>query len=122
MSFMPLVTGNPAPWFTARSSNNPEFRLESAAGRPLLLVFIGSAATSAGQKILSSIEPYRAQLNDQDLALFFVSHDPEDELQRRLVQQLPGIRIFWDFDRRLAGLYGASNAAHGCAYLLNPRL
>src|SRR5258706_2903408 len=38
---------------TLRSSNNPEFRLEAAAGRPLLLAFIRSAPAHSGQKILS---------------------------------------------------------------------
>ena len=122
MTVVPLVPGNPAPLFTARSSNNPQFRLESAAGRHLLLLFIGSAGSESGRRALAALEPYRPLLNDIDLALFLVSTDPEDERQGRLFQQLPGIRIFWDFDRRVSALYRAESTGEGMAFLLNPRL
>ncbi len=122
MTVMPLVPGNPAPLFTVRSSNNPQFRLESAAGRHLILLFIGSAASETGRGALEALQSYRPLLNDIDLALFFVSSDPEDERRGRLVQQLPGIRIFWDFERQLAALYGMRNTAETRAFLLNPRL
>ncbi len=122
MTVVPIVPGNPAPLFTARSSNNPAFRLESAAGRHLILLFIGSAGSEAGQAVLKALEPYRPLLNDSDLALFFVSHDPEDEERGRLMQQLPGIRIFWDFQRELALLYGMQQSPEARAFLLNPRL
>jgi predicted 2-oxoglutarate/Fe(II)-dependent dioxygenase YbiX/peroxiredoxin len=122
MTMMPLVPGNPAPLFTARSSNHPRFRMESAAGRHLILLFIGSAGSEASQQILDAMGSYRPLLNDADLALFFVSSDPEDEQRGRLVQQLPGIRIFWDFERQVAALYGLRNADDSRAFLLNPRL
>ena len=122
MPAVPLVPGNPAPLFTARSSNNPQFRLESAAGRHLVLLFIGSAGSEGGRRALAALEPYRPLLNDIDLALFLVTTDPEDERQGRLFQQLPGIRIFWDFDRRVSTLYRAESTGEGMAFLLNPRL
>ena len=122
MPAVPLVPGNPAPLFTARSSNNPQFRLESAAGRHLVLLFIGSAGSEGGRRALAALEPYRPLLNDIDLALFLVTTDPDDERQGRLFQQLPGIRIFWDFDRRVSTLYRAEPTGEGMAFLLNPRL
>jgi predicted 2-oxoglutarate/Fe(II)-dependent dioxygenase YbiX len=122
MYAVPLVPGNHAPLFIARSSNNPQFRLESAAGRHLFLIFIGSAGNEAGRRILRALEPYRPLLNDVDMALFLVSSDPDDEQRGRLVQQLPGIRIFWDFDRDIARLYGADVARGGMGFLLSPRL
>ena len=122
MPAVPLVPGNPAPLFTARSSNNPQFRLESAAGRHLVLLFIGSAGSEGGRRALAALEPYRPLLNDIDLALFLVTTDPEDERQGRLFQQLPGIRIFWDFDRRVSTLYRAESTGEGMAFLLNPLL
>ncbi len=122
MPALSLVPGNHAPLFIARSSNDPQFRLESAAGRLLFLIFIGSAGSEAGRRILQALEPYRPLLNDVDMALFLITSDPDDEQRGRLVQQLPGIRIFWDFDRRVARLYGAEQINGGAGFLLNPRL
>ena len=40
-------------------------------------------------------------------AFFAVTSDPADEAQRRLSEQLPGYRVFWDFDGTIGSLYGA---------------
>ena len=42
-----LTPGDPAPWFTARSTVNPRFTLDTEAGRYLVLCFFGSAADPA---------------------------------------------------------------------------
>jgi peroxiredoxin len=39
-----LTVGEPAPWFTARSINNPRFHFDTIAGRYVVLCFFGSAA------------------------------------------------------------------------------
>jgi predicted 2-oxoglutarate/Fe(II)-dependent dioxygenase YbiX len=55
------------------------------------------------------LERFRAHGNlfDDDRAAFFgVSWDPEDEARMRIEERLPGFRVFWDFDHRIARLYG----------------
>jgi predicted 2-oxoglutarate/Fe(II)-dependent dioxygenase YbiX len=45
--------------------------------------------------------------DDQRFAFFGVSLDPQDEAENRVQQSMPGIRFFWDFDRKVSALYGA---------------
>src|SRR5262249_51803036 len=50
-------------------------------------------------------------LFDDAAACFFgVTVDPEDVAARGLAQQLPGIRFFLDYERKVSALYGAAEA------------
>jgi predicted 2-oxoglutarate/Fe(II)-dependent dioxygenase YbiX/peroxiredoxin len=99
--------GDPAPSFFQRTPANPRYAFDSAAGRYLVLCFIGSAALAQSRAALSAVLARRDLFNDDHAAFFAVSHDPEDEAQARLMNQLPGFRVFWDFDLTIAKLYGA---------------
>lgn len=97
--------GDPAPAFTQRSPQNPRYSFDSAAGRYLVLGFIGSSAEPQAQEALAALAT-RSDLFDDDRVSFFgVTNDPEDE--GRLANRVPGYRWFWDFDLQVAQLYGA---------------
>jgi peroxiredoxin/predicted 2-oxoglutarate/Fe(II)-dependent dioxygenase YbiX len=120
-----LSVGEPAPWFTARSINNPRFHFDTIAGRYVVLCFFGSASLPVSQRILADFWTQRANFNDQSCCFFGVSVDPEDEQQSRVQQHLPGMRFFWDFDRAVSTQYGAiteSGQYHPFTLILDSRL
>jgi hypothetical protein len=44
--------GDPAPWFVARSTADPRYRIDTAAGRYVVLCFLGSAGDAAAAAAL----------------------------------------------------------------------
>lgn len=102
-----LTVGDPAPWFTARSTSNPQYHFNVVAGRYVVLCFFGSASEPVSQRILSDFLQNRNCFDDDNFCFFGVSIDPEDERLPRVRQQVPGIRYFWDFDLKISHLFGA---------------
>jgi peroxiredoxin/predicted 2-oxoglutarate/Fe(II)-dependent dioxygenase YbiX len=102
-----LQPGDPAPWFQQRSSANPNYAFDSAAGRYLVLCFFMSAANVRARAALEAAFLQRALFDDHKAAFFGVSIDPADEQEKRVASKLPGYRYFWDFDRKISKLYGA---------------
>jgi peroxiredoxin len=100
--------GDAAPWFVCRSTNNPNFHFDTAAGRYIVLCFFGSMA---GEKSAAALRfattALRQRFDDANVSFFGVSIDPEDERQGRARQMEPGIRHFWDFDGKVSRLFGA---------------
>lgn len=98
--------GDPAPGFLQRTTANPRFSFDSAAGRYLVLCFFGSGADAHTQAALGAVHA-RPDIFDDDRACFFgVSTDPEDEARGRVTPRVPGYRHFWDFDLSVSRLYG----------------
>lgn len=110
-----LLPGDPAPWFTQRTSGNPTFHFDTAGGRYLVLAFVGTASDPAGAAMLRLVEEHRALFDDDRITFFGVSIDPTDESAGRMKEDLPGVRYFWDFDGAVSRLYGAAphDAASG---------
>lgn len=103
-----LAAGDPAPWFHQRSTSNPNYAFDTAAGRYVVLCFFGTASDPAGRAALDALNgPCRSLFDDTNIAVFGVSIDPADEQEGRVHENLPGIRQFWDFDGRISRLYGA---------------
>ena len=97
-SYRLLQTGDLAPNFKQNSSSNPNYNFSTVAGRYILLCFYGSAADPAGQKMLQLPEQIRTLLDDDHMAFFGISNDPQDRLQQRVRESMPGIRFIWDDD------------------------
>ncbi len=106
---MDLSIGDPAPVFACASTNNAKFYFDAVAGRYLVLSFLGSAANPAIAKVVAGVTgAMRPHFDDDKVSFFGVSIDPADRQSGRLRQLNPGIRYFWDFDRTVSRLYGAS--------------
>jgi peroxiredoxin len=101
------TVGEPAPWFVARSPVNPQFHLDTVAGRYVVLCFFKSAGDPSSRRVLDDILKQRGTFDDQSACFFGVSTDPDDESLGRIREQLPGIHLFWDFDHSVSRLYGA---------------
>lgn len=109
-----LLTGDPAPHFHAESlDGNPRYAFDTAAGRPVLLLLLGSAGWKSSAGALASLARHRAVFDDVAANVFGVSIDPEDVAQRRIAADLPGIRWFVDHDHAVSKLYGAMTVDAG---------
>lgn len=104
---MLLTPGDPAPWFTADSTRNLEFRFDTIAGRYIVLCFFGSAANPESRRILDDIEQNRDYFDAVNVLFCGVSVDPDDQLLNRTPLDGSGVLCFWDFDRNISRRYGA---------------
>jgi predicted 2-oxoglutarate/Fe(II)-dependent dioxygenase YbiX/peroxiredoxin len=101
--------GEPARSFTCATDNIPNYTLDVAAGRWLVLMFFGSAGLEASVEALRIALDRRELFNDRDAAFFGVSVDPADRTERGLANSEPGVRFFWDFDFAASRLYGVAD-------------
>lgn len=99
--------GDPVPEFVARAANNPRYVFNTAAGRYVVLSFLGSGAHESTQQVLRFIEERRSLFDDVHASFFGVSIDPNDEHRGVLRTMIPGIRYFWDADQALSKQFGA---------------
>jgi predicted 2-oxoglutarate/Fe(II)-dependent dioxygenase YbiX/peroxiredoxin len=106
-SYAHLEPGDPAPWFHQRSTAATDHAFDLSAGRYIVLCFFGSMRDALGAAAIECIIKNRDYFDDTRLSFFGVSHDPRDEIEGRVRQHLPGIRIFWDADGLVSRLYGA---------------
>ncbi len=102
-----LDPGEPAPWFHQRSTSNPRYAFDTAAGRYVVLCFFVSAGEPSGARALEAVARHRGRFDDTRFCFFGVSVDPRDEAEGRVRESLPGIRFFWDFDGHVSRLYGS---------------
>lgn len=121
----PLRVGEPAPWFNARSPSNPRFAFHGVGGRYVVMAFFGSAADAGSQTLLGALRSRRELFDDGKIAFFGISNDEQDEAQARVVNELPGMRYFWDADRAITrqfGLVDEQGALRKFVYVLDIRL
>src|SRR3954453_1066960 len=69
--------------------------------------FIGDTRDDAARQAIQAIDAHRKCFDDECASFFGITIDPRGEREKRLRESLPGIRIFWDFDRRVSKLYGS---------------
>jgi hypothetical protein len=98
--------GERAPDFVVPASNNPRFQFNTAAGRNLILVFLGSPLSPAAESLLAEAATVRAALDDRLAALFYVVSEAEHIDALGLKQAVPGIRYFTDYERVAARAFG----------------
>ena len=101
-----LLFGEPAPFFQSPTPQNPRFNFDTVAGRPVFLVFLGSPASEAAQRLVAEVKAIRPAFDDRAMMLFYVVSDEADIARLGLEQSLPGIRYFMDYDRSIAAKFG----------------
>ncbi|WP_020655349.1 2OG-Fe(II) oxygenase [Massilia niastensis] len=114
------LPGDPIPAFAARTASNPRYAFYTAAGRYVVLSFLGSAAQDDTRQVLRYVEERRALFDDSHLSFFGVSIDPNDEALGRLRDMIPGIRYFRDLDRKVSRQYGALASGPASTTLYRP--
>lgn len=109
MSLKNFQLGDPAPWFVAPSTNSPLSHFSSAAGRYVLMLFFGSAGAEKSKTALDLAFQHHALFDVDKVVFFCFSSDGQDAAQKRVPLQPPGMTCFWDFDYKVAKLYGATD-------------
>ena len=113
-----LEAGDTAPWFRAPAlGGSPNYVFDTAAGRPVLMLFFGSAKLAPAAAALAAVEAHRGLFDDANACFFGISCDPGDAAEGRIAQRIPGIRFFLDYDRGLSRLFGAAPEAASGAYV-----
>ena len=108
-----LGPGDPLPWLSCRLIHGGAYPLSGAAGRPVVLTFVGSAANPAAREVLDGFAALDEVLDGERGLHLVVSCDPADEQQGRLAARPPGRLVLMDLDRRLARALGVLREAPG---------
>ena len=112
-----LSKGQPAPWFRARAlSGSQTYAFDTAAGRPILMLFFGSTKQKQAAEAIRLVAARRSLFDDVNACFFGVTVDPSDEAEGRIAQSLPGIRWFLDYDKAVSRLFGAMADGEGALY------
>ncbi len=121
----PVGPGEAVPWFTSSTPSRERFTFDTAAGRYIVLSFLGSTSDPTAARVLTDLLARREHFDDEHASFFGVIADPRDRDQQRIRDFLPGIRFFWDMDRTICNLYGVqreNGAIRQTTYMLDPRL
>lgn len=105
--YVNLLPGDHAPRFQQKNSSNPRYHFDAAAGRNLVLCFMGSSQNPHGRAAVLAALKRRDLFDDVHASFFGVTNDAEDETAKRLATVTPGYRYFWDADFHVSRLYGA---------------
>jgi predicted 2-oxoglutarate/Fe(II)-dependent dioxygenase YbiX/peroxiredoxin len=104
----PLGIGEAAPWFHAPVLDGSDrYSFDTAGGRAVLLLFLGSAGHAVAAGPLMQVQAKRALFDDDSACFFGITVDPADAATGRIRPQLPGIRFVLDYDRAVSRAFGA---------------
>lgn len=99
---MSLLSGTPAPFFTAPTPANPQAAFESLGGRYILLVFLPPPSPQR-EAMLQALNSRAALMQDEHVVVFCVLADEESF---RAAQQTENcLRWFYDFSGEIRRLY-----------------
>ena len=96
--------GDPGRTFRAPTPSNPDYVLDTAAGRYLVLCFLPCEDAAGRAAVEAALAADRALFDDRALAFFGVLRTPALCVGR--VDEIPGVRWFFDVERRISRLYG----------------
>jgi predicted 2-oxoglutarate/Fe(II)-dependent dioxygenase YbiX len=100
--------GSPAPWFKAVVlDGNANYAFDVAAGRPIMMLFMGSASNPPVRAALDRIMQDHTLFDDEHCCFFGVTYNPEDAASGAIAQRIPGIRYILDYDRAVSMQFGA---------------
>lgn len=103
-----LAKGDPVPWFRAKAlSGSDTYAFDVAAGRHILMLFLGTGRIAECSEALRLVAERRAAFDDERACFYGITVDPADVAEGRISQILPGIRWFLDYDRSVSRLFGA---------------
>ena len=109
-----LEVGAAAPAFIgATLDGNARYVFDSAAGRPIVILVLGSGRWGPGAEALALLARHDHIFNDQDATFFGVTVDPSDAGEGRIRRRIPGIRWFLDYDRKISAAFGALSGKEG---------
>src|SRR2546421_10244653 len=90
-----LLPGDYAPHFRKDSSTNPDHSFDVAAGRYIVLSFIGSSRLPYSAGLLAEVARRRGRFYGCPPVVFFLAHHPPGPSPNE--EQWPGEVLFWGF-------------------------
>lgn len=105
---MPLLPGDPAPFFVTATPSSPAFHFHTVGGRYVLLLFM-PRDRSAAAHALQAIADRRGAFDDEKLCVFGVLTDPSAIAEAQ--DDPPGVRWFLDAEGAIFRQYGMLDAA-----------
>lgn len=102
-----LLPGDPVPTFFARGLSNPRYAFDSAAGRYIVVTFVGGSRVPGASTFFEAMRREIGPFDDGFASAFIVSSDPVDAENGAFAERYPGLRVFIDGDHALARLFGA---------------
>ena len=104
-----LDFGELAPKFTLPVLDGTStYIFDSAAGRPIVLLFLGSANWAPCAAALALVRRNAALFDDERACFFGVTVDRNDVAEKRIATRIPGIRWFLDYEMRVSREYQAA--------------
>jgi len=104
----PIVLGDPVPWFGAPLIGDGAFNLQVAAGRWIVLSFLGSPANPKVKQELAGLLR-DTDLFDEDRIVFYgVLTAPPDDPAHFIKLCTPEIAFIADYDSAISRAYGAA--------------
>ncbi|WP_422473294.1 2OG-Fe(II) oxygenase [Endozoicomonas sp. ALB032] len=99
--------GEPAPWFHAHTTNNPQFAFSSLGGRFVGLVFLGDCSAKPVIKFLEAVSQSNLMTRDDKSVRFAVTLNQRDLHNPQALKAFPNQRIFYDEGGTVCRQYGA---------------
>ncbi|MEQ8396648.1 2OG-Fe(II) oxygenase [Thalassobaculum sp.] len=99
-------SGDFVPAFIADSPINPRFEFAAAAGRTVVLAFIGSATRGRSPAAIQALRSVEAALHRRGILIYFVTADPADRASPAIQSEDNRTLPFWDTDLAIHDLYG----------------
>ncbi len=103
-----IVLGDPVPWFSAPLIGDGAFNLQVAAGRWIVLSFLGSPADpralAEARALLGDAKPF----DDDRLVFYGVLTAPPDDASPYAAMSTPAVAFIADYDGAISRAYGAA--------------
>lgn len=103
-----LQPGDPAPWFFAATPEKLQFKLDTQAGRYVVLSFFQTTASESSRQFLQGIADQRTRFEHDNVVFIGVSCDPQDEAHGKLKDLSKDLRFVYDLDQAASKAYGAA--------------
>jgi predicted 2-oxoglutarate/Fe(II)-dependent dioxygenase YbiX len=115
-----VILGDPAPWFGAPLLGEGACNLQVAAGRWIVLAFLGSPAAPRANAELAVLLAAAALFNEDRIVFYGVLAAPPHDAAPYLALSTPAISFIADYDGTIGRLYGAAGTPR--TVVLDPML
>ncbi len=115
-----IILGDPAPWFGAPLLGDGAFNLQVAAGRWIVLSFLGAAAAPKADQELTKLLRDTPIFDEDKIIFCGIFTAPPQDAAPYVAMSTPAISFLADYDGAISGAYGA--AAMPRTVVLDPML
>jgi peroxiredoxin/predicted 2-oxoglutarate/Fe(II)-dependent dioxygenase YbiX len=106
-----LSAGDPAPWFIAPSTSNPNYHFDTVGGYRIILFFFGSTSLESAAAAVQDFCQMQTQFAALETPFFGISIDPRDQFLEEVILDPTFCKFIWDFECKVSQQYGVCSAA-----------